>query len=286
MHGSKALLILFAAVAWAGDFSGTAALEYTRKAVALGPRPAGSAANQKLQAYIESQLKLLHCQISFDAFTAQTPIGPVAMRNIIAKFPGQSGRAVVVTGHFDTKPIAGAVFVGANDGGSSTGFLLELARVVNSMAHADDILLVWFDGEEAFGEWSDTNGIYGSKHLAEKWHSAGMLSRVKALINVDMIGDQDLGIIEEGNSSPSLRRLVWRTAEDLGYGKYFLGSGFATEDDHLPFLDKGVTALDLIDFDYGPDNEYWHTGKDTMDKLGAHSLEVVGNVVVAVLRKL
>lgn len=286
MHCSKALLILLASVAWAGDFSGTAALEFTRKAVAFGPRPAGSAANQKLQSYIESQLKLLHCQVSFDAFTAQTPIGPVSMRNIIAKFPGQSGRAVVVTGHFDTKPIAGGVFVGANDGGSSTGFLLELARVVNSMAHADDIVLVWFDGEEAFGEWSGTNGIYGSKHLAEKWQSAGMLARVKALINVDMIGDKDLGIIEEGNSTPSLRRLVWRTAEDLGYGKYFLSSGFPTEDDHLPFLDKGVTALDLIDFDYGPDNEYWHTGKDTMDKLSAHSLEVVGNVVAAVLRKL
>jgi len=286
MHCSKALLILLSSVAWAGDFSGASALEFTRKAVAFGPRPAGSAANQKLQAYIESQLKMLRCQVSFDVFTAQTPIGPVDMRNIIATFPGQSGRAVVVTGHFDTKPIAGGVFVGANDGGSSTGFLLELARVVNSMAHADDIVLVWFDGEEAFGEWSETNGIYGSKHLAEKWYGAGALSRVKALINVDMIGDKDLGMIEEENSTLSLRRLVWRTAEDLGYGKYFLRSGFATEDDHLPFLKKGVNALDLIDFDYGPDNEYWHTGKDTMDKLSAHSLEVVGNVVVAALRKL
>jgi Zn-dependent M28 family amino/carboxypeptidase len=286
MHGSKALLILLASVAWAGDFNGTSALAFTRKAVAFGPRPAGSAANQKLQAFIESRLKLLHCRISFDPFTAQTPIGPVAMRNIMATFPGQSGRAVVVTGHFDTKPMPGGVFVGANDGGASTGFLLELARVVNSMTHADDIVLVWFDGEEAFGEWSDTNGIYGSKHLADKWSSAGTLSRVKALINVDMIGDKDLGILEEENSTASLRRLVWRTAEDLGYGKYFLDSGFATEDDHVPFLNKGVEALDLIDFDYGPDNEYWHTGKDTMDKLSAHSLEVVGNVVVAVLRKL
>ncbi|HEV2687688.1 MAG TPA: M28 family peptidase [Bryobacteraceae bacterium] len=286
MHCSKALLILLASVAWAGDFSGASALEFTRKAVAFGPRPAGSAANQKLQAFIEAQLKPMHCQNSFDAFTAQTPVGPVAMRNIIAKFPGTSGRALVVTGHFDTKPIAGGVFVGANDGGASTGFLLELARVVNSMTHADDIVLVWFDGEEAFGEWSDTNGIYGSRHLAEKWSGDGTLTRVKALINVDMIGDKDLGIMEEENSTPSLRRLVWRTAADLGYGKYFLDSGFATEDDHLPFLRKGAAALDLIDFDYGPDNEYWHTGKDTIDKLSAHSLEVVGNVVVAVLRKL
>jgi glutaminyl-peptide cyclotransferase len=286
MHRSQALLILLASVAWAGDFSGTSALEFARKAVAFGPRPAGSPANQKLQGYIEAQLKTLHCQISFDAFTAQTPIGPVAMRNIVAKFPGQSGRALVVTGHFDTKPIAGAVFLGANDGGSSTGFLLELARVVNSMSHADDIVLVWFDGEEAFGDWSETNGIYGSRHLADKWSGDGMLSRIKALINVDMIGDKDLGILDEENSTASLRRLVWRTATDIGYGKYFLDSGFATDDDHMPFLHKGVPALDLIDFDYGPDNAYWHTGKDTMDKLSAHSLEVVGNVVVAVLRKL
>ena len=208
------------------------------------------------------------------------------MRNIIAKFPGHSGRAVVVTGHFDTKPMPGQNFVGANDGGSSTGFLLELARVVNTMPHRDDICLVWFDGEEAFGEWSDSNGIYGSKHLADKWSRDGTLARIKALINVDMIGDKDLGIMQEGNSSPALLKLVWQTAHDLGYGKYFLDTGFATEDDHLPFLRQGVQALDLIDFDYGPNNSYWHTPKDTMDKLAAHSLDIVGNVVVGVLRKL
>ncbi len=286
MHCTKALLILIASAAWAADFSGTAALEFTRQAVAFGPRPPGSTANLKLQVYIEVQLRKLHCQVSSDGFAAQTPAGPVAMRNIIATFPGTSGRALVVTGHFDSKPMPGRTFVGANDGGSSTGFLLELAQVVNSMSHADDIILVWFDGEEAYGEWSDTNGIYGSKHLADKWSREGKLARIKALINVDMIGDKDLGIIQEGNSAGPLLKLVWQTARDLGYGKYFLDSGFATEDDHLPFLRKGVNALDLIDFDYGPNNEYWHTEKDTMDKLSAHSLEVVGNVLVAVLRKL
>jgi len=288
MHCTKALLTLLVLlpVASSADFNGTEALDFTRKAVAFGPRPPGSEANQKLQGYIESQLKTLHCQVSFDAFTANTPSGRVAMRNIIAKFPGSSGRALVVTGHFDSKPMPGRVFLGANDGGSSTGFLLELARVVNAMPHADDIVLVWFDGEEAYGEWSDTNGIYGSKHLAEKWSRDGTLARIKALINVDMIGDEDLGILREGNSTPALLALVWKTAHDLGYGKYFLDTGFATEDDHLPFLKKGVNALDLIDFDYGPNNAYWHTEKDTMDKLSAHSLEVVGNVVVAVLRKL
>jgi glutaminyl-peptide cyclotransferase len=196
MHRTQALLILAASTAFAADFSGSSAFEFTRNAVDFGPRPPGSAANRKLQAYIEAQLKPLHCQISFDAFTAATPSGPVAMRNIIAKFPGNSGRAVVVTGHFDTKPMPGQTFLGANDGGSSTGFLLELARVVNTMPHPDDICLVWFDGEEAFGEWSDSNGIYGSQHLADKWSRDGALARIKALINVDMIGDKDLGIIQ------------------------------------------------------------------------------------------
>ena len=279
-----AVLACFVATATAADFSGASALEFTRKAVAFGPRPPGSPANQKLQAYIESQVKLLHCQISYDAFTAQTPSGPVPMRNIIAKFSGPSARAIVITGHFDTKPMPG--FLGANDGGSSTGFLLELARVVNTMIHADDIYLVFFDGEEAFGEWSDTNGTYGSRHLANRWAAEGTLPRIKALINVDMIGDKDLGILQETMSSPRLLRLVWQTARDIGYGKYFLDSAQATEDDHLPFLKKNVNALDLIDFDYGPQNAYWHTDKDTMDKLSAHSFDVVGNVLVAVIRKL
>lgn len=291
MHSPKAalkltLLLALGALACGADFSGTAALEFTRKAVSFGPRPPGSAANQRLQAYIETQLASLHCQTSFDAFAAQTPAGRVNMRNIIARFPGKSGRAIVITGHFDTKPMTGRTFVGANDGGSSTGFLLEMARVVNSMSNSDDIYLVWFDGEEAFGEWSDTNGTYGSRHLADKWSREGVLSKIKALINVDMIGDRDLGIVQETNSSSSLRRLVWRTAADLGYGKYFLDQDMATEDDHLPFLKHGVNALDLIDFDYGPANAYWHTEQDTLDKIAAHSLEVVGNVLSAVLRKL
>jgi glutaminyl-peptide cyclotransferase len=286
MYCTKALLILLASCAWAADFSGSAALEYTRKAVAFGQRPPGSPANKRLQAYIETELQRLNCQTSFDAFAGQTPAGSVAMRNIIAKFPGKSGRAIVITGHFDTKPMPGRVFVGANDGGASTGFLLELGRVVNTMPHADDIYIVFFDGEEAFGEWSDTNGIYGSRHLADKWSRDGMLARLKVLINVDMIGDKDLGILEDTNSSHSLLRLVWQTANDLGYGKYFLDFATPMEDDHMPFVRKGVNALDLIDFDYGPNNAYWHDEKDTLDKLSAHSLEVVGNVLVAVLRKL
>jgi len=286
MHCKKALIPLLAVSAFGGSFSGAQALEFTRKAVAFGQRPAGSPANRQLQAYIEAQLKQLRCQVTFDAFTATTPTGAVSMRNIIARFPGGGGRVVVLTGHFDSKSIPGVNFLGANDGGSSTGFLLEMARVINSTTHSNDIVLVFFDGEEAFGEWSETNGVYGSRHLARKWSEDGTLARIKALINVDMIGDRDLDILYDQNSSPALRKLVWQTADDLGYGKYFLPDGFPIEDDHMPFVRLGVSALDLIDFDYGPRNAFWHTGADTLDKLSAHSLEVVGNVLVAVLRKL
>ncbi|MCC6862843.1 MAG: M28 family peptidase [Bryobacterales bacterium] len=263
-------------------FSGARALEFTRAAVSFGPRPPGSAALGKLRAYILAQLKTLGCETTEDAFTATTPRGPVSMRNLIARFPGRSGRAVVFSGHYDTKWFPDMRFVGANDGGSSTGFLLEMARTLSGRPRVDDVYLVWFDGEEAFGEWSESDGIYGSRHLAARWAAEGKLSRVKALINVDMIGDRSLGILQDLHSTEWLRTLVWRTAARLGLGFYFNQTAAAIEDDHLPFLRRGVSALDLIDFDYPP----WHTEHDTMDKLSARSLEVVGTVLLEVLQQL
>jgi len=284
MHCEKAILtaVVFTLAMQGQEFNGRRALEHTRRAVALGPRPPGSPAIRKLQAYIGAQLQRYGCRVTEDAFTAQTPAGAIPMKNIIAVFPGQSGRAVAITGHYDTKAIPGMGFVGADDGGSSTGFLLEMAHVFQDRPHRDDIYLVWFDGEEAFGEWSDANGVYGSRHLARRWASDGTLARFKALINVDMIGDRNLDIMQEHNSTPWLRKLVWDTAARLGYGKYFLDSGGPTEDDHMPFLKLGVPALDLIDFN----KTYWHTPEDTMDKLSAHSFEVVGTVLLEVVKQL
>jgi len=286
MHGAKTLLILWAAAAAAADFSGTSALRFTAKAVSFGARPPGSEASRRLQAYIVRELKKTGCEVIEDAFTAQTPAGPLAMKNLIARFPGRSGRAIAITGHYDTKLMPGRPFVGANDGGSSTGFLLEMARVLAGRPRQDDIYLVWFDGEEAVATWSDTDGLYGSRHLARRWLTDGTAARLKALINVDMIGDKDLGILREAYSSAPLLRLVWETARELGYGRHFLEVEGAIEDDHAPFARMGVPAVDLIDYDYGPDNSYWHTEKDTMDKLSARSLEAVGRVVLAVVRRL
>jgi Zn-dependent M28 family amino/carboxypeptidase len=269
-------------LATAKDFSGAEAYRFTEEAVALGPRPSGSPANAKLRALIRRELALQGCEISGDSFTAQTPDGPIAMENIIAKFPGKSGRAVAITGHFDTLKMKD--FVGANDGGSSTGLLLEFAAALKGTSHADDIYLVFFDGEEAVRQWSDSDSTYGSRHLADQWSRDGTVQRLKALINVDMTGDRNLRLMWDESSAASLRKLVWDTADSLGYSAAFPRSGGSVQDDHLPFLNAGVRAVDLIDFD--SQNTFWHTPRDTMDKLDPHSFDIIGTVVLRSIHEL
>jgi glutaminyl-peptide cyclotransferase len=282
MFRAQILILLTTAACQAADFSGASAFKYTQAAVAMGPRPSGSAANRQLQAYIRTQLHTWKCEVIEDPFIGKTPKGDVPMTNIIAKFPGKSGHAIAVTGHFDTKLFPGRKFVGANDGGSSTGLLLELARNLAVTQHADDIYVVFFDGEEAVGDWSEIDSVYGSRHLAYKWKGDGTLAQLKALINVDMIGDKSLGVLIEENSTVSLRKLVWDTASDLGYKAYFLQDAEKVDDDHMPFLKLGVPSLDIIDFDYDP----WHKDSDTMDKLSPKSLEIIGTVVLASVQRI
>jgi len=264
------------------SFSGADAFAFTRQAVALGPRPDGSPAIAKLRATIKQQLAMRGCEIISDKFTAQTPDGPVPMENIIAKFAGKSGRAIAISGHFDTKRMSN--FVGANDGGSSTGVLLELAAALQGRPRVDDVYLVFFDGEEALHEWSDTDSLYGSRHLAEKWTADGTIRTLKALINVDMTGDKNLRLIWDTNSAASVRKLVWDVADSLGYSAAFPRQGSAIEDDHMPFLNAGVRAVDLIDFD--SQNTFWHTPQDTLDKLDPHSFDVIGAVVMKSIEEL
>lgn len=261
-------------------------MQHARRAAAFGPRPPGSPALDELRAYILGELAKLRCEVIRDEFTANTPLGPIKMVNLIARFPGRSGRAVAVSGHYETKWMPDIRFVGANDGGASTGFLLELARVMSHREFRNEILIVFFDGEESFGPWSENDGLYGSRHLAARWAADSTLSRLRALINVDMIGDHELGILREMHSTAWLRELVWRTASELGLGRYFLDQAAWVEDDHIPFLRRGVSAVNLIDFDYGPRNSFWHTEQDTPDKLSAVSFAVVGRVVLEVLRRL
>jgi glutaminyl-peptide cyclotransferase len=268
--------------AGAKTFSGADAFAFTKRVVDLGPRPDGSAAIVRLRALIKQQLSNNGCEIISDKFTAQTPDGPLAMENIIAKFPGKSGKAIVVSGHYDT--LKSPDFVGANDGGSSAGFLLEMASALEGQPRTDDLYLVFFDGEEAIKKWSDTDSLYGSRHLAANWSTDGTIARIKALINIDMIGDKDLVLLYDTSSAAPLRKLVWDTADALGYSTAFPRRDNSVEDDHIPFLKAGVRAVDLIDFQ--SQNTFWHTPQDTMDKLSPHSFEVIGAVVMRSLEAL
>lgn len=268
------------------EFHGSAALSYARYAVSFGERPSGSEQIRQLRRWIVSELKPFGGDLSEDQFTGQTPAGPVPMVNLILKFPGTSGKAIVISGHYDTKRIPMVHFVGADDGASSTGFLIEIASALSKEKHRDDIYIVFFDGEEAVGNWSEIDSRYGSRHLVQKWTADGTLAKIKALINVDMIGDKDLDVADDTNSSQALNSLMWQTADKLGDGKYFLRQGGGIDDDHVPFANEGVNVLDIIDFDYGPNNSYWHTAQDTMDKLSAHSFQVVGDVVLGMVKEL
>ena len=265
-------------------FRGSAAFADTRHAVSFGERPSGSVAIQKLRDWMVSELKPTGAQVSLDPFSGRTPDGVVSMANVIAKFPGTSGKAVAITGHFDTKKIAGVHFLGANDAGSSTGFLLEFARAIAKVQHKDDIYIIFFDGEEAVLDWTETDSCYGSRHLATKWLADGTLGHLVALINVDMIGDKDLDIQRESNSTGWLVLLMGQAARKFGYERYFFRQEESVEDDHLAFVERGVPSIDVIDLDYGPNNSYHHTAQDTMDKVSAKSLTIDGDVFMETIR--
>ena len=286
------LLLLLAVPHWLGaqapaeTFNGARAFADLKHLVAFGPRPAGSPALADSRRWIMAQLKQAGAEVEEDAFIASTPVGEIPMTNLIAKFPGAQSKVVMVTGHYDTKLEEGFRFVGANDGASSAALLLELARVLHGRKHALTYWLVFFDGEEAVREWTATDSVYGSRHLVQKLSSAGELWRIQAMILVDMIGDANLDIRREANSTPWLTDTVFAAAHRLGYAREFLDSPTAIDDDHMPFVDAGVAAVDLIDFDYGPSNSYWHTEKDTVEHCSPQSLTIVGRVVLATLADL
>ena len=254
------------------------AMEYTREITAIGPRPIGSPGHKKVEAYIREHLK--GDNVEEDVFTAQTPAGKFEMRNFIAKYPGTKDGIIVIGGHYDTNyPLKH--YVGANDGGSSTALPLELANQLRGKKlDGYSVWLVWFDGEEAVQDWTDTDSVYGSRHLANKWREAGMLTKIKAFMLLDMIGDADLNIDRETNSTSWLQDMVYQAATKLGYQSYFYGRSLAIEDDHIPFVRLGVPSVDIIDMNYGPNDSYHHTPKDTIDKVSAKSLGIVGDTVL------
>src|SRR5437868_3966810 len=260
------------------------AFQYVKEIVAIGPRPPGSSGHKKEESYIKSHLK--GDTVENDTFTAKTPAGEFVLNNIIAKYPGTKDCIYVVGSHYETNyPLKN--YVGANDGGSTSGLQLELANHLRGKKHEGcSVWLVWFDGEEAFDKWSPTDSLYGSKHLAEKWKSDGTAKKIKAFILLDMIGDADLGIDRDDNSDQKLLNTIYDAATQLGYQSHFYARQLAIEDDHLPFKNVGVPVADLIDYDYGYNNAFHHTSEDTLDKLSPKSLQIVGDVVLNTLQRL
>ena len=278
------LLILFSGVApirameikiWE-EFSGEKALAHVQQLVDLGPHPAGSDAIEKARDYIEAQLRHSGWQVTRQAFTDDTPRGKTHFVNLIARFGGDANPSLLLCSHYDTKLFDTIRFVGANDGGSSTGLLLELARVLGQHpGEARKVELAFFDGEEAYENFSDTDGLYGSRYFARQLQGEGA-KRFRGGILFDMVGDRSLGITLPPNSPSAVAHDLFAAAEALKLRKYFSYLDRDLIDDHAPLNAIGVPTIDIIDFDY----PWWHTADDTMDKISAQSLQIVGSVAL------
>ena len=273
-------------------FDGARAFEHVRRMAEIGPRPAGSAELKQAREYIVKELTDAGLKVTTDEFTAQTPEGPRQMFNVTAEFPGKSPDVVIVAGHYDTKPVKEFRFVGANDGGSSTGALIELARALKASGRGPEFTywFAFFDGEEAFCKnWNDCSkpgqpdNTYGSRRYVAQLRERNELSRVRALVLLDMIGYKNLSLPREGYSTPWLTDIIWETARSLGYAQHFPQREEFAEDDHVPFLRAGVPSVDLIQLSDYIDEGYWHTEQDTLDKISQQSLQIVGETVLASL---
>ena len=259
------------------SFNGAAALRHVERLVAIGPRPAGSAAGVRARQYVVDELRSAGIATRVEPFDADTPHGRLPMANVVAVLPGRRQDVILIGGHYDTKWFREFAFVGANDGGSSTALLIELARRLRERPREYTYWIVWFDGEEAREAWTVADSLYGSRRMAIELGKSRRLPR--AVIVADMIGDRDLGIRREALSTRWLTDVIWSSAARLGHNAHFLADTLAVEDDHAPFMRLGVPATLLIDFDYPP----WHTAGDTVDKVSARSLEIVGNVLLDAL---
>jgi Zn-dependent M28 family amino/carboxypeptidase len=260
-------------------FDSNRAWEHLRQLVAIGPRPAGSAGIEQSRKYIKDQLARAGVTVAEQAWVDRTPMGPVHMVNLMATIPGAARDRLVIAGHYDTKRFREFRFVGANDAGSSAAFLLELARVLKGRRNPLTIELLFLDGEEAVVEWQGNDRTYGSRHYVNAARGNGSLGSLKALVLVDMIADRDLRLKRDLNSTEWLTDVIWDAAKREKQSAHFVAETTHIEDDHLPFLQAGIPAVDLIDLEYPA----WHTAGDTLDAVSAGSLQIVADVLLAAL---
>ncbi len=270
---------------------GERAFAHVRKQVEFGPRPAGSSELARTREYIVSELKSYGLNVTVDEWQAKTPIGERKMANVTAELPGESSDVIMLSSHYDTKFFKEFRFVGANDGGSSTGALLELARAL--AAQGKPRFTYWFaffDGEEAFCEnWDDCknpdgpDNTYGSRRYVQRLKENKELKRLRAMILLDMIGYKNLEIPRDDMGTVWINDIIWNTAREIGHSAQFVEREDSVEDDHVPFMQAGVECIDIIQLGGYP---YWHTAEDTLDKISPQSLKIVGDVVLASLPRI
>jgi glutaminyl-peptide cyclotransferase len=275
-------------------FNSQQAYAYTAEVAGFGERWPGSPGHKKTEDLIHHVLLRDRAQIDTDDFIATTPRGPITVHNIIGKFnvsanPKQD--IFVLAGHYDTLFKPG--FIGANDGASSTGILLAFADALAHQMTRMQIWLVWTDLEEAIHSFGGTDGLYGSRHLAERLRANGLISRIRGLFLLDMIGDQDLNVARETGSSGWLQNFIAQAASQLGTSRYFFQYETNIIDDHNSFIQVGIPAVDVVDAEYGrmgirfdAMGEFHHSNADTIDKVSQHSLEVVGRTILLTLEHL
>ena len=258
-------------------FDADRAFADVERMVALGPRPSGSAANAQQARMLAAELR--------DAGVENVAIGKPPLLNVTGRIPGEEAGSIVVAAHHDTEDTPG--FVGANDGASGVAVVLELARTLPNPVPGSGVAIALFDGEEARGNRDfGADGTRGSRLYVEQAADGGepeagipALNQIKAMVLFDMVGDCDLQIPREFNSN---KRLYDAFSTAAG-GAPFEDLTSPISDDHDPFLERGIPAVDLIDFSFGGSNtpgEYWHTTEDTVDKVCPESLDAVGEAAL------
>ncbi|MCR5661654.1 MAG: M28 family peptidase, partial [bacterium] len=266
-------------------FSGPNAFAYVKAQTDIGTRVPGSEGSKAAQKLITDKLSVMGWNVCKQSFNAKTPLGDKNFTNIIAS--KGTGPAIVLGAHYDTKFFKDFTFLGANDGASGTALLLEMADILAAHPLKHRVEIVFFDGEESFGEWSDEDSLYGSRHYVAE--AAKNKDDILAAIIVDMVGDKNLQITYELNSHPELREMLFKKAEDIGVKQFCREQTMPVDDDHIPFLLAGIPAIDIIGFGYTDNGiypSYWHTAEDTIDKVSPESLEAVGKVLLALIRDL
>ena len=273
-------------------FNGERAMDHVKKQIEFGPRPPDTEQLARTRAYITNELKTFGLTVSLDEFTATTPQGEKKMANIVAEIPGETKTLILITSHYDTKFYKDMSFVGANDPAASVGTLLEIGRVLGSRREKPKVTfrLVFFDGEESFCEgWSDCgdeqnpDNTYGSRHYVSQLRARNELENTRAMILLDMMGYKNLELGRDLSSTKWLQDIIWQTGRELGYQKVFLDREEGVGgDDHDPFLRAGVDAVDIIQLSSYP---HWHRADDTIDKVSAQSMKIVGETILASLPK-